>query len=103
MSRCLQLAQNCLTYDFIGTTCDESADDICTVQIPTGWRPAFLEQSTLTLFFDLYHSLPPSLSSLVRITFKKLYTMPNNFINFIYHCLGSIMLGATSFSSTFLI
>jgi len=66
MSRCLQLAQNCLTYDFIGTTCDESSDDICTVQIPTGWRPAFLEQSTLTLFFDLYHSLPPSLSSLVR-------------------------------------
>lgn len=65
MSRCLQLAQNCLTYDFIGTTCDESSDDICTVQIPTGWRPAFLEQSTLTLFFDLYHSLPPSLSSLV--------------------------------------
>ncbi|VVC45633.1 Hypothetical protein CINCED_3A018331 [Cinara cedri] len=64
MSRCLQLAQNCLTYDFIGTTCDESSDDICTVQIPTGWRPAFLEQSTLTLFFDLYHSLPPSLSSL---------------------------------------
>jgi len=70
MSRCLQLAQNCLTYDFIGTTCDESSDDICTVQIPTGWRPAFLEQSTLTLFFDLYHSLPHSLSSLVRTNIK---------------------------------
>lgn len=75
MSRCLQLAQNCLTYDFIGTTCDESSDDICTVQIPTGWRPAFLEQSTLTLFFDLYHSLPPSLSSLVRKSFKIFYTI----------------------------
>lgn len=78
MSRCLQLAQNCLTYDFIGTTCDESSDDICTVQIPTGWRPAFLEQSTLTLFFDLYHSLPPSLSSLVRKNFKyKIYNKIN--------------------------
>ena len=30
------------------------SDDLCTVQIPTSWRPAFLEFSTLQLFFDLY-------------------------------------------------
>ncbi|KAF7412415.1 hypothetical protein HZH66_001311 [Vespula vulgaris] len=60
----LKLAQNCLTFDFIGTSTDESTDDLSTVQIPTSWRPAFLDFTSLKLFFDLYHSLPSSLSSL---------------------------------------
>lgn len=64
MTQLLRLAQNCLTFDFIGTSTDESSDDLCTVQIPTSWRPAFLDFTTLKLFFDLYHSLPNSLSSL---------------------------------------
>ena len=51
---CFILGHNCLTFDFIGTSTDESSDDLCTVQIPTSWRPAFLEFSTLQLFFDLY-------------------------------------------------
>ncbi|VVD01160.1 exportin-7 [Leptidea sinapis] len=50
----LQLAHNCLTFDFIGTTSDESSDDLCTIQVPTSWRPTFLEASTLELFFALY-------------------------------------------------
>uniref|UniRef100_A0A4W5QGL3 Exportin 7 n=1 Tax=Hucho hucho TaxID=62062 RepID=A0A4W5QGL3_9TELE len=61
----LKLSHNCLNYDFIGTSTDESSDDLCTVQIPTSWRSAFLDSSTLQLFFDLYHSIPPSLSPLV--------------------------------------
>ncbi|OXU26700.1 hypothetical protein TSAR_005650 [Trichomalopsis sarcophagae] len=64
MTQLLRLAQNCLTFDFIGTSTDESSDDLCTVQIPTSWRPAFLDFATLKLFFDLYHSLPNTLSSL---------------------------------------
>ncbi|XP_044735322.1 exportin-7 isoform X2 [Chrysoperla carnea] len=64
VTQLLRLAQNCLTFDFIGTTTDESSDDLCTVQIPTSWRPAFLDFTTLRLFFDLYHSLPNTLSSL---------------------------------------
>ena len=64
MTQLLRLAHNCLTFDFIGTSTDESSDDLCTVQIPTAWRPAFLEYSTLQLFFDLYSSLPASLSPL---------------------------------------
>ncbi|XP_056631619.1 exportin-7 isoform X1 [Diorhabda sublineata] len=64
MTQLLRLAQNCLTFDFIGTSTDESSDDLCTVQIPTSWRPAFLDFTTLKLFFDLYHSLPNTLSSL---------------------------------------
>ena len=38
LSHTLQLAHNCLTFDFIGTSTDESSDDLCTVQIPTSWR-----------------------------------------------------------------
>lgn len=34
----LKLVLNCLSYDFIGSSADESADDLCTVQIPTNWR-----------------------------------------------------------------
>ncbi|KAK9872641.1 hypothetical protein WA026_018776 [Henosepilachna vigintioctopunctata] len=64
MTHLLKLAQNCLTFDFIGTSTDESSDDLCTVQIPTSWRPAFLDFATLKLFFDLFHSLPNTLSPL---------------------------------------
>ncbi|XP_051486941.1 ran-binding protein 17 isoform X9 [Apus apus] len=60
----LKLVLNCLNFDFIGNSADESADDLCTVQIPTSWRTIFLEPETLDLFFDLYHSLPPMLSQL---------------------------------------
>ncbi|KAL7981295.1 hypothetical protein Chor_002191 [Crotalus horridus] len=61
----LKLTYNCLNFDFIGTSTDESSDDLCTVQIPTSWRSAFLDSSTLQLFFDLYHSIPPTFSPLV--------------------------------------
>ncbi|XP_053977684.1 exportin-7 isoform X2 [Hylaeus anthracinus] len=59
----LKLAQNCLTFDFVGTSTDES-DDLCAIQIPNNWRPIFLDSTSLKLFFDLYHNLPNSLSPL---------------------------------------
>ncbi|XP_028041262.1 exportin-7-B isoform X2 [Bombyx mandarina] len=60
----LRLAHNCLAFDFIGTSGDEASDDLCTVQIPTSWRPTFLESTTLELFFELYHELGGAMSSL---------------------------------------
>ncbi|XP_032116221.1 ran-binding protein 17 isoform X3 [Sapajus apella] len=60
----LKLVLNCLNFDFIGSSADESADDLCTMQIPTTWRTIFLKPETLDLFFNLYHSLPPLLSQL---------------------------------------
>ncbi|XP_054168577.1 exportin-7-like [Oppia nitens] len=62
VSNLLRLALNCLSFDFIGTSPDESSDDLSCVQIPTSWRPAFLDFNTLQLFFDLFHCLPPSLA-----------------------------------------
>ncbi|XP_017850669.1 ran-binding protein 16 isoform X2 [Drosophila busckii] len=73
ISQVLRLTKNCLSFDFIGSSTDESADDMNNVQIPTAWRPAFLDSNTLKLFFDLYQILPNglasySLSCLVQMT-----------------------------------
>lgn len=78
MNQILRLTRNCLSFDFIGTSTDESIDDMSTVQIPTNWRPAFLNLDTLKLFFDLYHILPSRLSSLalstlVQVSVLKIY------------------------------
>ncbi|NWT06053.1 XPO7 protein, partial [Mionectes macconnelli] len=65
----LKLKKNCLNFDFIKKNTDESSDDQKKVQIPTSKMlfcvAAFLDSSTLQLFFDLYHSIPPSFSPLV--------------------------------------
>ena len=58
----LKLSHACLSFDFIGTSADDSSDDLATVQIPTSWRPLFLDFSSLQLFFSLFHSLPPHLA-----------------------------------------
>ncbi|KAG9508806.1 Exportin-7, partial [Fragariocoptes setiger] len=61
----LRLALNCLSFDFIGTTPDESnSDDLPTVQIPTSWRRLFLTDTTVDLFFNIFHSLPAPMSTL---------------------------------------
>ena len=50
LSHTLHLVLNCLTFDFIGTSTDESSDDLCTVQIPTGWRTGCHSPSVLKPF-----------------------------------------------------
>lgn len=79
----LLLAKNCLSFDFIGTSADESTDDMTTVQVPTNWRSALLELDSLKLFFDLYQILPPRISSLaltclVQITSIRRSIFSNN-------------------------
>ncbi|VDK27995.1 unnamed protein product [Gongylonema pulchrum] len=34
----LQLSLNCLSFDFVGSVCDETSEDNATVQVPTSWR-----------------------------------------------------------------
>jgi len=61
----LELSLACLSYDFIGTSVDESSDDLSTVQIPTSWRENFVNLTISHLFFNLYKILPANLSALV--------------------------------------
>lgn len=56
MSELLQLTCNCLTFDFIGTASDESADELGAVQIPTTWRES--ELVIIDMIDDVLRSLP---------------------------------------------
>ena len=59
MGSLLKLSQSCLCFDFIGTSVDESSDDLGTVQIPNEWKKEFINMEnnvlkTPKLFFELY-------------------------------------------------
>ncbi|XP_055909766.1 ran-binding protein 16 isoform X2 [Eupeodes corollae] len=96
ISHVLRLTKNCLSFDFIGSSTDESSDDMNSVQIPTSWRPAFLDSNTLKLFFDLYQILPNglasySLSCLVQMTSvrRSLFNNPER-TKFLTHLLEGV-------------
>lgn len=49
-----ELCFACLSFDFIGTTPDESSDDVGIVQIPKTWKNFFEEDNILPLLFEVY-------------------------------------------------
>lgn len=53
----------CLSYDFVGTSLDESTEDIGTIQVPSSWRTLIEEPATMTLLFDVYKASSPPLSN----------------------------------------
>uniref|UniRef100_A0A383V5G5 Exportin-7/Ran-binding protein 17 TPR repeats domain-containing protein n=1 Tax=Tetradesmus obliquus TaxID=3088 RepID=A0A383V5G5_TETOB len=68
----LTLALACLSFDFVGTCLDDSAEDMSTIQVPSSWRGLIEDPSTLQLFLDYYAASgpPPSklaLECLVRL------------------------------------
>lgn len=54
LEQALKLVVNCLSYDFIGTNPDESADEVGTIQLPLKWRGVVENAQTMATFFDLY-------------------------------------------------
>lgn len=50
----LSLTLKCLSFDFVGTSIDESSEEFGTVQIPSSWRMVLEDPSTLQIFFDYY-------------------------------------------------
>lgn len=50
----ISLSLKCLSFDFVGTSIDESSEEFGTVQIPSPWRPILEDPSTLQIFFDYY-------------------------------------------------
>ncbi|KAM4091513.1 hypothetical protein ACJW30_09G141900 [Castanea mollissima] len=68
----LSLSLNVLSFDFMGTSFDESSDEIGMVQIPISWRPVIQDPSTLQIFFDYYaitqsHFSKEALECLLRL------------------------------------
>lgn len=58
----LSLSLKCLSFDFMGTSYDESSDDFGSIQIPSSWKPVIEDSSTLQIFFDYYAITKPPLS-----------------------------------------
>ena len=50
MKELLQLVRNCLAYDFIGTSFDESTDDMGSVHIPATWKQCKLVVDIFAMF-----------------------------------------------------
>ncbi|KAI8879866.1 hypothetical protein K501DRAFT_255961 [Backusella circina FSU 941] len=61
----LNLLIKCLSYDFTGSSVDETAEDIGVIQIPSTWRPIFEKVGFLPTFFNAYSEFDPPLSSKV--------------------------------------
>ncbi|KAL1520643.1 hypothetical protein AB1Y20_022216 [Prymnesium parvum] len=64
LEKSLNLVLACLSYDFIGTSLDEAAEELGTIQAPTSWRPLMEDATTQQLLFDVYHATSPPHSSL---------------------------------------
>uniref|UniRef100_A0A7S1SV05 Exportin-7/Ran-binding protein 17 TPR repeats domain-containing protein n=1 Tax=Tetraselmis chuii TaxID=63592 RepID=A0A7S1SV05_9CHLO len=60
----LSLALQCLSFDFVGTCLDESAEDLGTIQVPSAWRSVIEDPATLKVFLDFYAATKPPLSNL---------------------------------------
>lgn len=58
------LSLACLSFDFVGTCVDESAEDLGTIQVPSTWRATIEDPSTLAIFFDFYRDSQPPLSNM---------------------------------------
>lgn len=54
--QCLKLTLACLSYDFFGTSSDETTEDVGTVQVPTNWRPLIEDQSTMATLLQAYNT-----------------------------------------------
>ncbi|KAL5715586.1 hypothetical protein ACHQM5_017387 [Ranunculus cassubicifolius] len=60
----LSLTLKCLSFDFVGTSLDESSEEFGTVQVPLSWRPVMEDPSNLQIFFDYYAITKPPLSKM---------------------------------------
>ncbi|KAI7869031.1 armadillo-type protein [Spinellus fusiger] len=61
----LNVLLRCLSYDFAGTSLDETSEDTGTVQIPVTWRPVFERDSFIPTFYTAYREFSSPHSSKV--------------------------------------
>ncbi|KAK9098695.1 hypothetical protein Syun_025740 [Stephania yunnanensis] len=58
----LSLGLNCLSFDLVGTSLDESSEEFGTVHVPSAWRLVLEDPSNLQIFFDYYAITKPLIS-----------------------------------------
>lgn len=62
-AQALELSVACLSFDFVGTSVEDWAEDVATLQIPAPWRSYLEDLSTLQLYTDYYFAAAPPLSN----------------------------------------
>ncbi|KAI7693184.1 Exportin-7 [Sarcoptes scabiei] len=96
ISNIFKLIINCLSFDFIGSSSDDSSDDLTCVQIPTEWRPSLLDMNFIKIYFDLFHLLPSSISYLSLSCLVQLASIRRSLfnnterVNFLNHLISGI-------------
>ncbi|PSS01717.1 Exportin-7 like [Actinidia chinensis var. chinensis] len=90
----LSLSLKCLSFDFVGTSFDESSDDFGSIQIPSSWKPVIEDPATLQIFFDYYAITKPPLSKealecLVRLVSvrRSLFTNDSTRLKYLAHLM----------------
>ncbi|KAK9135063.1 hypothetical protein Syun_014393 [Stephania yunnanensis] len=85
----LSLALKCLSFDFVGTSLDESSEEFGTVQAPSPWRPVLEDPSNLQIFFDYYAIAKPPISKKVPSAWRPVLEDPSNLqIFFDYYAIA---------------
>eukprot|EP00242_Pyramimonas_sp_CCMP2087_P001295 CAMPEP_0198228690 /NCGR_PEP_ID=MMETSP1445-20131203/113729_1 /TAXON_ID=36898 /ORGANISM="Pyramimonas sp., Strain CCMP2087" /LENGTH=1057 /DNA_ID=CAMNT_0043909107 /DNA_START=452 /DNA_END=3625 /DNA_ORIENTATION=+ len=64
LEQAILLSLKCLSFDFVGTSLDESTEDPGNIQVPSSWRPLIEDPATMQLFLDVYATTKPPLSSM---------------------------------------
>ncbi|OIT33528.1 hypothetical protein A4A49_14945 [Nicotiana attenuata] len=90
----LALSLKCLSFDFMGTTVDESSDDFSTIQIPSSWKQVLEDPSTVQIFFDYYEINKPNISKealecLIRLASvrRSLFTNDTSRVKYLAHLM----------------
>ncbi|KAF9910472.1 Exportin 7 [Lobosporangium transversale] len=61
----LILIKACLGFDFIGTSYEESLDDVGSIQVPAAWRSVFEESGYLDILWECWKAFSAPVSALV--------------------------------------
>ena len=58
----VSLVLKCLSFDFVGTSLDESTEEVGTIQVPSSWRAHIEDPRTMALLLSTYAVSQPPLS-----------------------------------------
>ena len=102
VGQCLQLINQCLQYDFSGLASDEQGEEMTSIQAPNSWRPFFLPQTTHTVLFKLYSTLPAEIAHLAMSCLNSIAAVRRGLLETQerQECLKELMLGVSEVLTT---
>lgn len=107
LSLCIKMLEQCLSFDFIGTTFDDSLDGLNLVYIPSSWEEYFSRSLPIEKIFIAYEKYPPPHSTqcllvleLFAATRNSLFTSTESrviFLNSLINGVGKILVEKKDF------